>query len=677
MKLILLSILVFSVLLEGLGTHILHKLNHEVQGYAMLYGFACFLAFCQICFYPVQILHGSFYFLAVIVLIAGTYSFYCMIKERNEVFARLFSRKTFILLAGLGIFCFIFYRCYIDMEFADSPMYLNYISQNIENPHINLFNLYTGKLGSEWDTLYMYQGYYHFVSVYVWLLNRVDTVETLKASVWGMGMLYSILSTSLIVNIIESLKIERKTNKIILYVLAMGYLNLYYWRVVDAYYGNTWRTLFITLMMFTIWKWQKDEYSKKQAYILIPAIGFAGIACSSTFLACSFAVLIILAAYLYIEKKDHVFQDMMIFIIPLVIYAVNMLRYQSRGAYLLGVLFLLYYLLSGKEKVIAIFNRFDCFIEKRAKLLFYAIFPGIIALAALLLQIKDPDFLYGYSYWFRNHQDVDMVKDYFFVYSTWYDNIMNVIRWISVILFLRNAAKPEDRYLKVNFVLMLLVFMNPLCTPAIANYIASNVFYRIWEVMFNPFTELVLFSTLLNSLEGKKQLVLVPQAAIALVVLVSNLLALQGNEKAQYGFYISHKGDVDSLTKMEPEAVEIINALDYELQENPVNDRQPVVISQAEGTRVYLPQAYQLITARDTYYTDTRINEDLYQIARRHHPWDEPVEAPYEDTCSLLKRYNTDYIILRYWENPEFDTASDACTFTVCTSANFKLKKVS
>ena len=63
----------------------------------------------------------------------------------------------------------------------------------------------------------------------------------------------------------------------------------------------------------------------------------------------------------------------------------------------------------------------------------------------------------------------------------------------------------------------------------------------------------------------------------------------------------------------------------------------------------------QLITARDTYYPHTRIDEDLYQIAKRHHPWEEAGDPPYEKTGMLLKKYEVDFVIVRYWENPVFD----------------------
>ena len=70
------------------------------------------------------------------------------------------------------------------------------------------------------------------------------------------------------------------------------------------------------------------------------------------------------------------------------------------------------------------------------------------------------------------------------------------------------------------------------------------------------------------------------------------------------------------------------------------------------------------------------MNEDLYQIARRHHPWVEDSAPDYGMTCDLLKQYQVDYVLDRYWENPDFDEAANACTVDIYQNSYFRLKKV-
>ena len=687
MKLIAASVLILFLLFEGLGTWLGDRLNCTVGKYGAPYGAAAFFALIAIIYYPIEILHGDFRILFWETVLVVLFMLYCTIRSWKTVLEHLKSRSSLCLLIGAVAFCFIFYHCYVDLEFSDATMYLGYISQDIGNAHINLFNPYTGVSGKEWDSLYLYQAYYPFVSVYICTLNltagafRMGQVETLKAAVWGMGMLYQLVSTALLINITALLKTKNVWQKRVLLFFGMFYLNLYYWRVVDAWYGNTWRTLFLTLLMVSVYRWIAGEFTDSDAKKILPVISFAGIACSSSYLFISFALLSILAAYLFLRKGENVFQQMSVYVIPLVVYACVMLTHQTSAAYLIMGFFAVYYfLLFTKQKFRDLLHRLDLFIEKHARLIFVILIPCLCMGYSLYLHVAHPEFLYDYDYFFRNHQDVDMVKDYFFVYSTWLDNLINVLRWIGVILLIQNAVKPEDLYLKVSAQLMILVFMNPLATPAIAAAIASNVFYRAWEVMFNPFTELFLINLLFQHLNACRQgrfLQICLAGLLLFVTIDTNVLALRGDGNASYGFYVSHAGDTDPLSKVTKDEAEAIDALKQALGEEAYSGTQPIILSQIEATRSYLPNVIQLITPRDTYYTDTRVNEDLYQIARRHHPWDEATEAPYEETAALLKQYQVQYAVVRYWENPEYDAALSECGTNIYQNSTIRIYQIS
>ena len=686
MKLIAAAVLILFVLFEGLGDWIADQVNCTVGKYGAPYGAAAFFALIAILYYPVEILHGDFRILFWETVLVILFMLYCTIRSYKTVLDHLKSRSSLCLLAGAAVFCYVFYHCYVDLEFSDATMYLGYISQNIRNAHINLFNPYTGVSGAEWDSLYLYQAYYPLVSVFVYSLNliagalKLGQVETLKASVWGMGLLYQLVSTALLINITGLLKTKNVWQKRALLFFGMFYLNLYYWRVVDAWYGNTWRTLFITLLMGSIYRWIAGEFTDSDAAKILPVISFAGIACSSSYLFISFAVLSILAAFLFLRKGENVFLQMSLYVIPLVVYACVMLTHQTSAAYLIMAFFAVYYfLLFTSQKFRDLLHRLDLFIEKHARLIFVILIPCICMVYSLYLHLAHPEFLYDYDYYFRNHQNVDMVKDYFFVYSTWLDNLINVLRWIGVILLIQNAVKPEDLYLKVTAQLMLLVFMNPLATPAIAATIASNVFYRAWEVLFNPFTELFLINLIFQHLNASRQRRLLQTCLGGLLLFVTidtNVLALKGDGNASYGFYVSHAGNTDPLSKVTKEEAEAIAALKEEIGEGAFSGTQPIILSQIEATRSYLPNVIQLITPRDTYYTDTRVNEDLYQIARRHHPWDEAQKAPYEETDTLLARYKVQYAVIRYWENPEFDAALAGCGTNIYQNSMIRIYRI-
>jgi hypothetical protein len=682
MKWIALSVLLAAFLLTGGGIFIAEKLKLSWNGYHAVLGMIFLLAGLQILYYPVQFFNGPFWIIYAETCIVLLLFLAAAVRCWRETIRELWQPRTLWVLAAVLAFAVIFYFCGLDLEYSDSVMYLNYISQNIDIRHLNLFNLYTGKTGAEWDGLYLYQGYYHFVSAYVKLLNlparlfHRGAVETLKASVWGMGLLYSMISSMFLVSMVRAFEIPKKWLRNLLLVFALGYWNLYYWKVAFAFYGNTWRSLFIMILMYCLWEWRRGTM-EHGIRVLIPAIGFAGIACSSSFLFISFAVLVCLAADLLIAGRKGSLETMSIFILPLAVDACILLSRFSAAGVFLSVFFVLYYLFFRTPAVQRLLAAAEGFLIRFARPLFLVILPILCAGAALLIQIRHPDFLYGYSYFFNNHQNYDMVKDYFFVYSPWYDNLVNAVSWAGIVVLLFQKAKtPEAGYIRTTVLIMCLVFMDPLCTPAIAYTIASNVFYRSWEVLFNPFMGMIMILSLEKKLEFSRPLHALVPLLLSVSLAAVNILPWLGSRQASYGFYLEKGKDVDPLSKVEKEAAAGIDALKSAIEQDPDLSGQPVVISQAEGTRVYLPEVNQLITARDYYYPQTRINQVLYEIGRRHHPWEETVATPYADTCSLLQKYHVNFLLIRYWENPEFDEASSACSVTVYQNSQFRLRKV-
>ena len=673
MKLIFLSLFLLIVLFESIGRHVAGwLLIPRLSFYAPL-GFVFFLAVCAMAYYPVLLWHGNFYLLVILTSGLLLFGLYCIFVERKNIRQTLFSKEMLIVILSLCAWIYVFYHCYVDLEFSDAPMYLNNIAQNIGNAHVNLFNLYTGETGQEWDALYLYQAYYPLVSVYVFLLRGAGRLlqnagmETLKVTVWGMGMLYNVISAMVIVDIVKRFTFLKRWQKGVLLLFALFYLNFYYWRIVDAFYGNTWRTLCITMLAYSAYRWLAGDFSDRASAWLFAVISFAGIAVSSSYLFIACALLLILAAYGFVSKREKTLTVLSWAVLPLVLYACILLSRRSRWMILVAFGFGLYYLwlAMGKKKFL---SRAECFFQQYSRLLFFILFPAVLIFYSFYVVQTKPDFLYNYAYFFRNHQDVDMVKDYFFRYAGWLDNGVNILRWLGVILLCLMAKREEEKYMRFNALYMSLVFMNPLCTPAIAGWFASNVFYRAYEVMFNPFTELFLLAYILRFLMKQRILQGIVALFLCGITLISNGLALQGDKNVQYGFYIAAGKGVNPLTKMEPQGVQVIDAL----RKN-IGQKSAIVLSQAEGTRIYLPHVVQLITARDTYYPHTRVDEDLYQIAKRHHPWDEAVLTPYEKTEMLLRKYKVDFVIVRYWENPEFDAQLARVGEMLYQNAEFRL----
>ena len=124
------------------------------------------------------------------------------------------------------------------------------------------------------------------------------------------------------------------------------------------------------------------------------------------------------------------------------------------------------------------------------------------------------------------------------------------ICWFGVILIMKFAKTEEDRYIKTTFILMLIVFMNPLCTPTIAYTIASNVFYRAWEVMFNPFTETLIIIAVYRYLAKKNKQVFVT-IALMISLISGTVLSFQKDLHSSYGFYMYYGQNLKDFNKLD------------------------------------------------------------------------------------------------------------------------------
>ena len=672
MKFILLALILFIIGSTGVGVTLNKELNIN-DGFAMPIGLALILFVTQLCYYPIQYFNLSFKLLAIISSMIMIIVAIITIINIKEVLKNFKNNYLVFVFISFIVFIFVFYNCFLDLDYSDSVMYLNYASQNVNIDKLNLFNLYTGKYGMEWEDLYLYQGYYHIMSYMCWIINIVSKVEYIKICTWLFGMLYSITSSMFICNFIREMKIKNKFLNITLIIFTLLFSNFYYWRVAFSYYGNTYRTLFTTMLIYYLYKWIQGH---KEYYWYIPIIIGAGLASSSSSLITVFASMLCLMAYLFIAKKENAFYDLSIFVFPLVIYACVILSKKNLlVGIIVGIVALLYYIFRKNRYIRNIVKVIENFLYKNAKLKFYVILPVIVMIISFLINKFDKDFLITYSYAFQDHQKYDMVKDYSFRFSYLMDNILNVIRYIGILIILFKAKSDEDNFLKTLIIIMMLIFVNPFAVSTIAYFVASNVFYRAIEVLFNPFTEMILLLYVYNeAINIKLEKVLC--IGLIIITCLGHVLSFTDNENGSYTFYINGGKEVNGLSKLEDDEVEAINYLMEYMYENPINDRQPVLISHSSGIRTYIPNAYVLFTPRDQFYPHTRLNEEFYQIAKRHRDWEDNNNIDYSNTCGYINEYGVDYLLIRYWENSEFDQASDACTFTIVETAKFKVKAV-
>ncbi|MCF0115831.1 MAG: hypothetical protein HUJ56_10795, partial [Erysipelotrichaceae bacterium] len=497
------------ILCTGTGIEIKKRFNLSLKGFSAPIGFAIILCLLQLGYYPIQWFTLSFKLIKIITILVLGLSTLCTLKNIKELFKELFTVKMIPVVISLVAFLFILSKCYINLDFSDSVTYLNYIFQNINLDHINTFDPTNGLMGKEWDSLYLFQGYYHFSSFTTWIINlpyylgkSYYQISTITIMVWGFGAFFNLLSSTFIMNIIEDIPSDKKYIKYVLGFLALGYLNFYYWKISFAFYGNTYRGLFITMLIYVIYHSIKDNSTPLKYFI--PVVTTAGLAVSSSYLFMGFAILYAYAAYLFLNKKENGLKEMIYCIIPLVIYAacyfgkvIPIFCYGVIGLY--AIIVILTYT-KVVDKLIAIL---EGFFQRFAKPLLFIAVPAVFALYSLYINITDPEYLVGYMDYFKDYQSIDMVKDYFFVYSHLIDNVLNLLRWTGLILFCLKAKEEENKYIKVLILTLATFLLNPLCTSALSKTITGMVYYRNFEVLFNPFTELLFITYIFRACDER------------------------------------------------------------------------------------------------------------------------------------------------------------------------------
>ena len=688
MVFLLAAILFLYAISFGLGQFVTEKFGiHELKFKSSI-GFIALLALCQLCFFPIQLLNGPFILVALIAMFWIAVSLGLTIKYRNAWVQQFKNKRLFVIgLNGL-LFLGLFYFCFIDIEFSDSIMYLNYVSQNIDNPSLNMFHLYTGLIGSEWDTIYLYQGYYHFIGALIYwlnipfyLFNATRTVETLPAIVWGMGLLYQLVSSGFICDMVDDLKIDNKLLKLSILIFSLFYTNYYYWKLSFAFYGNTWRSLLIWVVLWMLVKY-KQSYLDKKYVPIIQICLMAGLASSSSFFFISFELLFGFFVYLlFVKEKRSVFL-MADLVFPIVIYAAIIL---SKDNLVVGiaaaVAAIIYYAIRNLPKVNACIESVTVLISHYSVAIFIVGLPLILIGLSLLIKTKNPDYIYNFTYWMQDHQRYDMVKDYRFMYGNWIDNVLTAIRYLGIVLLIIRYRK-QASWLLISIYVTFVIFINPFSTEAISRFLTGNVFYRAVEIVFNPYTEAIFILVIVDTL---KQKWVSPVMSVGLLTFtaIGHVASFMNSDKGLYHFYINGGKEVNPIFKINNDELDAIYKFRYILDENgrtKQDGSQVRVISQVNGLRVFEPSLYQLFTPRDYFYPHTRLDNTFYLMASNHYDWiDYPGDLDYSTSCDYLYEYGVDYLLIKYepyYANYQFDDATNACAITLVSNDTYKIKQV-
>lgn len=646
------------------GVSLNKRIRYKLNDFVTPIGFALLMMLLQLGYYPAMLFNLPSTYEHVISIIIYIVGIILGIKNIRLIIDEYFNKRIIIIGLSFFVFLLVFYQCYIDISFSDSQMYLNYMSQNINTDHINLFNLWTGEIGQEWDTIYLFQGYYHFGSFICWLINinqylfnAGSFVENITIQTWGLGSIYSIISSMLIYNFVNYFK-KNNWMKWIVLLFGLFYLNFFYWRVAFSYYGNTFRTIYTCALLFYLYRYFKEErYDFKYICIII---SFAGLAFSSSYLFISFAIMYALMVYMFKNNNRNSIREMADFVLPILVYALACFSKDNHLLFIIGIILApLYYLFRNKGFMLKMTDRLEYFLHKYGHYIFvYGISIAFMLGGAIYYFFINPGYEYNYMHYFQNHQNYDMIKDYFFIYTGRSQNLVNIMRWLGVILLF--VIKDDDKghkFFKYMFIVLFILFLNPLNVVAISKLFASNVYYRTFDVIFNPLTEIYFMMLIMSKWKSKYVYVIMSVFSIYMIF-YAHVVSHTNENSGEYGYYLNR--GVMPKYKMTYDNYDAIKAFQKEIEDVDLG-RQIRVVSHAEGLRIFEPEVHQIFTARELYYPGDRINMEFFEQARNHYPWETYYETDFSSACAYIDRYDVDYVIVEWLQNWDFDIEVSKC----------------
>ncbi len=479
-----LTIFIFTVLLlliaEGTGAWTKRVLGIERRGYHAPVGFAFLLSVIEVLSLPALIMDLSFHWVIVVTCIVLAAGCVFLLFDLEDVRRSLFRWETLIVLACMALF--------IALSFRRGGVLTSPLEQDLSNKSVSA--LQAPK----------YQAYYHFAVCFAWLCNLpakvfhiISPISLGQAEIYGLGMFYTAVSSMVIVDVVRRFHLKNHWFEFSLLVFLLLNGNYTAWSETNAWLGSSWLILFTAVSMLVCYSYVKSG-NEQIKYLLLPVFG-AGFACDNGFGLCSVAVLYGFLCYLLSVRKIRCLFDFFTFLIPLVLY-VAVKSSDSWWWPLSWMLFFLYLWFSFRRyhrplrRWIA---RTEEFLFDHGKLIMIGIIPALMTVFSLIITfvVKNSS-LVSYSYYFQDFTEIPGIRDYIFLHSDIVEIILNIFRWGGAVCLYFLAEQPQDRMMRSILICTLVLFVNPLCTPAIS-YMTGPMFVYTFSVLFNPCTEGIMF----------------------------------------------------------------------------------------------------------------------------------------------------------------------------------------
>lgn len=466
---------VLNILCEGVGSFLLSCFQIQKRGYAAPYGMVALFSALEILYIPCMTFHwgSSYSFVVTLLVLCATIVVSCM--RMKDIVSSLFQRDSIAVFFS----CLLYLLIITHTNISTSLGIASVMEANSVTASVNLQS-------------YSFQGYALLGSAFL----RVVSMQTL---ILVFGTFYHMLFSEVCLDIIRTFELKNPWFVFTLVLYAVFYTGFNEWQIIDAYSGENWRIVIISIILWNIYCSIRQENTNNK-YLLALCIG-AGMFVSGGFSMITMIVLYCLCAWLLKNRHLHTLYDMSILILPQWIYSCFQLGRKHPAACVLLLILYFVFLACRKRKWLRRgMARLEDWLFEHAVQIFYVAVPLLALGITFILWIYNRNTAIPYSV-YKRFLVCEPVRSYLFLDHSALTIILDILRWSGVGIFIYFSKKQEENQLRSMFFIMLVLFVNPLSMGFIARITGYDVYAYAFEALFNPFTDLLLFITLYRMFE--------------------------------------------------------------------------------------------------------------------------------------------------------------------------------
>ena len=642
---IITSTLFILLLAYCLGMSLIKRLHINLNGIlAIPLGFFSLLGLNQffIYFFIIFKLPSTYFFLNYFLLSIAIFAL-----GVKRIKWSLPSRKT--ILVSTLMFIYVLFMVYQSSQRTlgsngfDTVHYLSMVMEGANQAFFSYVQYDNGLSTINVNVQYDFQSYYYFGSMLVYAYDRINQWISpyyfdLSSSVfiWISSILYFAINFLMTIEIVKRTFYKHRLLGSALGIFILFFASNFYYTNIFTFFGNTYRTLILVFMYFIIHEFMKDKINVHAFSLLFLLTSSALISVSSSgfFIGAMalFGVVMVLIRYYPDIKLGRV---LVILSLPTLLFAIFYLSANNQAKLMvLAGLMILFYV------VLLIFDFLPTKIQSSFKWflrnIIFFILPVCVAAIALFLRFKGAQATHSF---FENHKRYDMVWYYFDLELLPF--LVNIM-WFTIFFpFIILAKTKFATFIRILF----LTFINPISYVFVYQYLASVVYYRAFELIFNSHT-LTIMLTFAFFLINSKRLRNYISIGLTGFVLVISIIQIN----TFYNPIFVAEETFSPLYKLDRTQIEPLQVLKTKIAlEKYVN---PVVISQIEPIRgfvdVYTPIANETIRGLDKFKTIPETSKLLNIFVNRDHYGQMifDVEPDYENTCKYLIEIKADFVIV-------------------------------